>query len=362
MDAHVYGILADRLARGLDGVLATVVLARGSTPQRPGAKAIFTPEGGVLGTIGGGCLEADAQRRALDVLADRRPALLTIQLNHDFDQDSGLICGGTAKILLVPASAEQRAPAEAVAAAYAAGVPAAAAITVETPGDDLGALLAVTDEGATLGDAALIDTLRDALARRVGGLVEAGERTLYIDLVTPRPRLWIAGAGHVGRALARHASACEFEVTVVDDRGDLNSPDHIPWAEHHLVGDIAELLGARDYGPEDYIVIVTRGHRHDGDALRAVLRSGAAYLGLIGSRRKIKLIGDGLQEEGSATADELARVYAPIGLDIGAVTVDEIAVCITAELIAVRRGKLTEPGQRLARTGGSGAGCFSGVV
>ncbi|MBI2298278.1 MAG: XdhC family protein, partial [Armatimonadetes bacterium] len=168
----------------------------------------------------------------------------------------------------------------------------------------------------------------------------------YVDLLLPRQRLWIAGAGHVGRALARHASEVEFEVHMVDDRPDLNSAENIPHAAEHVVGDIETELGRLELGTEDYVVVVTRGHRHDLDALRAVVRSGARYVGLIGSRRKIKLLNEALVEAGEASEEDLERVYAPIGLDIGAVTVDEIAVCITAELIAIRRGVLGSPAER----------------
>ncbi len=356
MDEAIYRLLADRLEAGLPGVLATVVHTRGSTPQRAGAKAIFTPEGGVIGTIGGGCLEADAQRRALEVLAGGGAELLTIQLNHEYDQDSGLICGGTARIWVEPTAPELRPLLDALATARAAGVAAAFATVVEGGAGHL----VVREDGPVAGDESLAAPVREALRQRSGGLLEAGDQTLYVDLVVPRPRLWIAGAGHVGRAVARFARDCDFEVTVIDERPDLCSPANIPWAEHHHATEIATDLSARDYGPEDYVVIVTRGHRHDADALRAVIGSDAKYLGLIGSRRKIKLISDGLLEDGAATPEQLARVYAPIGLDIGAVSVDEIALCIVAELVAVRRGRLTSPGDRLSREKRkpSGAGCM----
>ncbi|MCC7493280.1 MAG: XdhC family protein [Fimbriimonadaceae bacterium] len=340
MDDGIYDQLATRLAAGQRGALALVIATKGSTPQRAGAKAVFTPAGEILGTIGGGCLEHEARLRALDCLRDGQPARITVDLTHDWDQDTGLICGGLADILiLVPAPGEAPLYA-AVAAAREAGQ--TLVVTHGVAGEQLGQVALAVADGERRGDAALLEAAAAALTARQGGLL--GEH--YHDLLVPRPRLWIAGAGHVGQALARCAAAVGFAVTVIDDRADLCTAAQIPAAAEHWVGDIERLLGQPVFGPDDFVVVVTRGHRHDAAALRAVIRSAAGYVGLIGSRRKIKLIAEGLLDEGAADAAELAGVYAPIGLDIGAVTVDEIAVSIVAELIAVRRGRLRHPSQR----------------
>ncbi len=344
MDEAIYDALAERLAAGETCALATIIATRGSTPQRAGAKALFTAAGAIVGTIGGGCLENEARLRALDVLRDGRPVLIEVDLTHDYDQDTGLICGGKAEILIERPALEQAAFYAFARELHHAATPAVCAARVD--GDGLAQRAIVAEDGAGQGDDSLVTIARSALAARRHGVVEAAGRRVFNDLLLPRPRLWIAGAGHVGRAVARHAAACEFEVKVVDDRPDLCSAEQIPWATDHLVGDIEATLSARTYGPDDYVVIVTRGHHHDADALRAVIGSSARYLGLIGSRRKIKLLTAGLLDEGTATPEQFARLFAPIGLDIGAQTVDEIAICIVAELIAVRRGKLTLPAER----------------
>jgi xanthine dehydrogenase accessory factor len=151
----------------------------------------------------------------------------------------------------------------------------------------------------------------------------------------PTGRLVIIGAGHVGRALANYAKDVDFEVTVIDDREEYCNPTLIPRADRHMTGRLDDVLPALDVDSQTFCVIVTRGHNHDEEALLYLVRRQPAYLGMIGSRRKIKLIFDDLRREG-VTDEQLARVHAPIGLDIGSRTVPEIAVSIVAELIACR--------------------------
>jgi xanthine dehydrogenase accessory factor len=148
--------------------------------------------------------------------------------------------------------------------------------------------------------------------------------------------LIIAGAGHVGAQLARLAVGLDFEVVVIDDRGDLCGPDRLPEPITAAVGDIERTLRAQPIDANTFVVIVTRGHNHDEQALRAVIDSPARYIGMIGSRRKVKLIFDDLAALG-VDREKLARVRAPIGMAIGAVTVPEIATSIAAQLIEVRR-------------------------
>ena len=151
----------------------------------------------------------------------------------------------------------------------------------------------------------------------------------------PRVRLVIVGAGHVGQAVASLAAEADFDVWVIDDRGQYANPERFPTAQQILVGPIEEVLAALEVTPHTYALIVTRGHGHDQEALYHLAPTPAPYVGLIGSRRKIKLIFESLRDAGIAEAD-LARVAAPVGLDIGSQTVPEIAISIVAELIARR--------------------------
>jgi xanthine dehydrogenase accessory factor len=174
------------------------------------------------------------------------------------------------------------------------------------------------------------------------GLICGGQMQVYIEPLGPAPRLYIVGAGHVAQQLARIARAVDFRTYVLDDRAKFASRERFPDAEEIYVDSIPEWLHRADLPSNSYVVVVTRGHRHDLDALRALAARDLRYLGLIGSKAKVKRVFDALVEE-SMPVECLSRVYAPIGLDIGAVTPEEIAVSILAELIAVRRGKIEEP-------------------
>jgi xanthine dehydrogenase accessory factor len=179
--------------------------------------------------------------------------------------------------------------------------------------------------------------LSDDFAQETG-LVCGGQMDVYIEPIEPAPELYVIGAGHVGTELATLAHAVGFEVHVVDDREKFASRDRFPDVTAVVAEDIPTWIARTALPPHAYVVIVTRGHTNDLDALRALATRELRYLGLIGSRAKVARIFEALQQEG-VPAERLKRVHAPIGLDIGAVTPQEIAVSILAELIAVRHGK-----------------------
>jgi len=180
--------------------------------------------------------------------------------------------------------------------------------------------------------------LSDDFAQETG-LICGGQMDVYIEPIEPSPELYVIGAGHVGYHLARLAHEIGFRVHVVDDREKFASRERFPHAAEVLVEDIPTWIGRTNLPPHVYVVIVTRGHTNDLDALRALAPKDLRYLGLIGSRAKVARIYDALTEEGTP-AEFLKRVHAPIGLDIGAVTPQEIAVSILAELIAVKHGRI----------------------
>ncbi|MCA9284724.1 MAG: XdhC family protein [Phycisphaerales bacterium] len=293
---------AVRLAdAGERAVLCMIVRARGSTPQTTGSLMLVDANANLHGTVGGGCVEADVRRSAHRMLVEGRSGVLRYRLDHDYGWDDGLICGGTVEVAVAPLpNAIELAR---VIADLDARRPTALAIEVE---------LETEDEGRA---------------------APASQRFI-LDL-PPRDRLYIAGAGHVGQALARLALPLDFEVALFDDRPDLLERFAPPGAAV-VAGDIAAALRQAPVDAATWCVVVTRGHRHDEQALAAVLDRGARYVGMIGSRRKVKLIFDDLLERGIPAA-ALERVHAPIGLDIGSVTVEEIALSIAAELVQVRR-------------------------
>jgi xanthine dehydrogenase accessory factor len=288
-----------RCAAGETLALCVLVRARGSTPQRVGAKMLVMADGNTLGTLGGGCVEAEVRTKALTQIAGNIASQhYDFRLDHDYGWDDGLICGGNIDV-------EVRLLGRADLAAYQS-------------------FLTELNAGRSV-DYALL-------------LYATGEQTQYTETLYPTAKLVIAGGGHVGQSLGMLAEALDFQLTVVDDRAGYITADRFPFASQRIIGDIEAELARMPIDSQTFVVIVTRGHRNDGRALAAVVNSRAKYIGLIGSRRKIKTIFESLAAEGVAL-ENIARVHAPIGLRIAAVTPAEIAVSIAAELIAVRRGR-----------------------
>jgi xanthine dehydrogenase accessory factor len=180
--------------------------------------------------------------------------------------------------------------------------------------------------------------LSDDFAQETG-LICGGQMDVYIEPIEPSPELYVIGGGHVGYHLARLAHEVGFRVHVVDDREKFANRERFPDAAEVVAADIPTWLAASALPPHAYAVVVTRGHTNDLDALRALAPRELRYLGLIGSRAKVARIYDALTAEGMP-ADRLKSIHAPIGLDIGAVTPQEIAVSILAELVAVKHGKI----------------------
>lgn len=307
---------AAELARaGGGGALATVARTAGSTPVPIGTKMLIGASGRLEGSVGGGCVEADV----IDAVAEARargPIVRIHHLNADLAGDLGLSCGGTVHIVvepLVPDSGYVEALEQ-----------AAAAVTgTLTTGLDWSAGPVKRFGAESVGT-------RDPPAE-----LSSDGRTLVERLLRP-PRVIVFGAGHVGRAVALAASAAGFRVVVVDDRREFADPARFPPEVSVHAASNAEALAAVPLAGDDAIVIATRGHRHDATILERVAASAAGYVGLLGSRRKQAVVTQALERAG-VPRTALERVRVPVGLPIGAVTPEEIAVSIVAELIAWRR-------------------------
>ena len=327
-------------------VLAAVIDSLGSTPQKAGANAIIEPTGRIWGTLGGGCLEAESRQRALRSLDEGKPDVFDLKLDEVTGWDDGLICGGRVRILVNP-------NAEANAAVYREALraksrrdPGLLITVVSHPGLARGTAFWTLESGIERASqlyAADEEEVRHRMRMEEPGTLsvkpsESGELTeLYLEPIVPPPRLMVAGGGHIGQAVCRLGNSLGFEVTVIDDRPAFANRQCHPQAKETICGDIAEALAGAEIDPNTYIIIVTRGHRHDGAVLAACIHSPARYIGMIGSRRKSLLIRKGLVQEGRATRQEMERVVSPMGLDIGAQSVEEIALSIAAQLVAVRR-------------------------
>lgn len=352
--------------------LATVVYTSGSTPQKAGAKAVFLPDGRILGTLGGGCMEVEARRRGLELIGGGEPLFFDLHLDDDFGWDDGLICGGTAQIFIQPMVAASPAVYAAAMTLHQAHERGALATLVQGgPPESLGSPLLIRDDGTVTGELP-VGALGETLVRETLAALETGDEAprrlkleggaiAYLEPLLPHPTLVIAGAGHVGGALVHYAARVGFDVVVIDDRASLCNRERLPEATETIADNIVEAVRRYPKTPDTYVVIVTRGHRNDAVVLREVIHEPVGYIGMIGSKRKILTIYEEFIAEGIATAAELARVHAPIGLDIGSISVEEIALSIAAELVAVRRKGKPRGSHRGCAEGGSLAAAGDGV-
>jgi xanthine dehydrogenase accessory factor len=326
---------------GQPPVMATVVRVSGSTPQKPGARLLVRRDGTLAGTLGGGCVEADAWAEALALMEHGGGARLReFHLNEDLEED-GLVCGGTMQVLLEPLT--QAELLREVVEAHQGGNPVALARLVDA---DEARYLLVRPDGSTSGE--LGGGEAGALARHSAvGLLSGGEDTvtylpvegrhLLVESFTAPPALLICGGGHVGYALARLAVPLGLRVLVVDDRAEFASKERFTDADRVVTAPFPEGVAYFTLTAHDAVVVATRGHKHDHVALLAATRSKAGYLALVGSRRKAALVSRALREDG-VSPERVARVRCPAGLSIGARTPEEIAVSILAEVLMWRRG------------------------
>jgi xanthine dehydrogenase accessory factor len=320
-----------------------LVETRGSTPQKAGAMMLVFPDGSQIGTLGGGCVEAEVKRRALQLLDNGTATLLTFQLDSDYGWDDGLICGGRMKMLVDPIrpgedSSYYRTWFDRLLKSE--GCTEAVVLDPKIAGSGAAAdryLLGVQGEVVakrTAGTSELADVrerLRP-LEERPRPYVAGG--VSYLPCL-PRCRLIVVGAGHVGQKVAQLAAESDFDVWVIDDREEYCQPQRFPTAKRLIVAPIDQALSGLEVDSSTYCIIVTRGHNHDEEALYHLAETPARYVGMIGSRRKIRLIFEDLLREG-ISRESLQKVYAPVGFEIGSQTVPEIAISIVAELIAHR--------------------------
>jgi len=244
-------------SEGRSGALATIIGTKGSTPREMGAKMLIHEDGKILGSVGGGCMEAEVWQEAMKAIAEEKPRTVHFDLTGREAVESGMICGGVMDI--------------------------------------------------------------------------------YIEPIIPTPKVFIFGGGHISLFVAKMSAMVGFQVAVIDDRPQFADKDRFPEAEEVIAEEFPLALPKLKVNRSSYLVIVTRGHAYDQEVLEWAVNTEVKYIGMIGSRKKIQTVYANLEEKG-ITREKLQRVHAPIGVDIGAVTPEEIAVSIVAEMIKVRRG------------------------
>ena len=349
---NIYVHLLDELKAQKPLVLATIVETKGSTPQVPGASALFSSERLLEGTLGGGLLEADAQRKALKTLKKKISLLSGFSLKADISAEEGAICGGEVKILIDACPEEHRDTFRDLSQSLIKRKPGVLATFINRiseekvslsrywterkekfevePGERLSLFKEEIKSTFSEGKPFFLKVKKEIFPEK------AKERFLFLEPVFPLPQLVIAGAGHIGQVVTNLGSLLNFEVTVIDDRPEFANKEKLPDADHIILDEIGNAIKNFPISSGTYLVIVTRGHKHDGAALRQCISSEAAYIGMIGSIRKIKLMRKKFLEEGWATSRQFDRVCAPVGIDIQSKTVEEIAISIAAQLVLVR--------------------------
>jgi len=330
---RIYDLLPAAVASGQPFALGIISAIKGSSPQKKGAKALFFADGRIEGTLGGGCLEAEIQQRARRALATGTPSRFELVLDHDFGWDDGLICGGKVFGLILPHAAQALEIWEKLAKAQ----------QTLTWGVKKDFSIAWVGRGVPAEPHSPRQVGRTVPAepnslRQVGRSVpaEPSENWLYQERVSPPCALWIAGAGHVAQAVAPLALQLDFAVTVFDDRPALANERFFPKGTQFRVDAWEKLLAEPLPARPVFGVIATRGHQHDALVLRNWIHRPFAYLGMLGSRRKWRLFCEEFVAKKLATAEQLARVACPVGLEIKAVSVPEIAVSIIAQVIQKR--------------------------
>jgi len=343
-DKSLYLELLSLIKKNRPAALATIIEARGSTPQTEGASALFSGEGLMSGTIGGGVVEAEVLRKAQGAVRRKKSGVFAFNLAHDASQEKGAICGGSLRILLETQPEKNEPAFRALLQSLRRRKPGVLATLIRKDPSkkslDIGRLWTDPDIGPNALDgtpfSGFEEEIRRAFLDRKPYLSHQKSGMLYLEPHFPLPRLLVAGAGHIGQAVAHLGKLLDFEVTVIDDRPEYANRKRFPDADRIIVSDIGEAVRRFPISSDTYIVIVTRGHVRDGEALRACIKRQAGYIGMIGSRRKVDLMKEKFLRRGWAAPAAVGRIYSPIGISIGSKTVQEIAVSIAAELVSVR--------------------------
>ncbi|HLN20146.1 MAG TPA: XdhC/CoxI family protein [Bacteroidales bacterium] len=341
----IYTQLPDYLENEINVSLATVVSTDGSAPQIPGSSAIYCSGVTVHGTIGGGSVEADTGKLSNDPGACSD--IYTFNLANRISEKEKPVCGGLISILLDVNPNDSSEVFRKIRDSLKSQSGGVLATLINQKGKKRIKRFWITG--------AEVEQLPEQIRKAAGGIITgilsgidvarchmielSDTENLFLEPVSPSPMLVIAGAGHIGRSLAHIASYAGFEVTVIDDRPEFANRMNIPDATRILTGNIGTVLRETSLSGDSYIVIVTRGHKDDAEALRECIGKDVQYIGMIGSRSKTSAMKQEFLKNGWANEEQWSGIYTPVGLDINSRTVEEIAISIVAELIMVKNSR-----------------------
>lgn len=331
---NLFQQLHNTLTRNQDAVLVTIVASSGSTPRGAGARMLVTEQGRIAGTIGGGAVEYRSEQLAQTVLQQKNSRMEYFQLHKNQVEDLGMICGGEVNVYFqyIPAGDPQTlALTEQIESLYAQGEQSWL-ITHIT--QNLSGGLAVYGRKSGLLGMKVPDDVISSLGSKPAQ-IQSGQNLYYCEKLIQPGIVYIFGGGHVAQALVPALSAVDFRCVVLEDREDFCRKELFPQAEETLLIDNSRISDFITVRQDDYVVIMTRGHKDDTIIQAQALKTPAHYIGVIGSARKSAGVFAILRQQGF-TDEDLSRITTPIGLDIGSETPAEIAVSITAQLIQIR--------------------------
>lgn len=356
---NIYQEIVNRLQKGEDLALATLIKRIGSAPREPGAKYLVRKDGSTLGSIGGGCVEAEVWQEAMRVMEREEGRVLHFNLTSEQLAEGGLICGGNIDVFVEPLKKEFLPIYQEVLKVTQEGSEGVLATVISTGGsspfyEGLKAFYLKSGEkvGCLLGSEGLDERISKEVERlsrmkrpevmhlsssEASFPIQGCE--ILLEPIFSQPTVYIFGAGHISEQLVPLVKRVHFKVVVIDDREIFANRERFPEADEVIVAEFERALDQITLDSSSYIVIVTRGHLYDGLILERVIKTDAFYIGMIGSKKKIATLYNHLTQKGIPEA-HLKRVHAPIGLDIGSETPEEIAVSIVAQLIRERRRKL----------------------
>jgi len=361
----VFGEILRLKQQGQRGALCTIISSKGSLPMSGKAKMLVGEDGTMVGTVGGGCLEADVWAEAQRVVKKDISKIASFILTEQHAGESGLNCGGKVEIFIEPVVPDRMtAVFEEIARIRAQGEKGAIATVISSripPAMKEQSKLVLRADGTIVGGIGAGGFIEDSVRQKAEevmredyltvlqfeisdeeaqrwGLEPGDTLDVFVEPIVAFPTLYLFGGGHVSLQIAKVAKMVGFKIVVIDDRPAFANKERFPMADETRVEDMYTVFERLHIDDQSYIVAVTRGHQHDEPVIEQAIRTEARYIGMIGSKRKISRMWKKLIE-GGADKNRLAQVHAPIGLEIGADTPEEIAVSIVAQLIESRRGR-----------------------